>query len=105
MTNTSETLARGSSSSAAAAPARRRILILDDEIAIQKLLKIVLEGEGYETLFSDDGTKALEMIGEKGVDLVIQDLRMPKLDGLAFLRLFKERFPDVPSIVVTAYGT
>jgi two-component system response regulator PilR (NtrC family) len=87
------------------AATRRRVLVLDDELAIQRLLKMILEEEGYTVLNTDDGAQALEMMGREHVDLVIQDLRMPKMDGLTFLKRLKESFPDTPSIVLTAFGT
>jgi two-component system response regulator PilR (NtrC family) len=83
---------------------RRRILVLDDETSIQRLLTIILEGEGHEVITTDDGNVALEMISQNPVDLVIQDLRMPKMDGLTFLRKLKET-QSIPSIVLTAFGT
>ncbi|MGD0092991.1 MAG: response regulator, partial [Planctomycetota bacterium] len=84
---------------------QRRILVLDDELSLQRLLKVILEGEGYEVLATDDGRIALETVAAQQVDLIIQDLRMPKMDGLTFLRLLKEKRPEVPSIVLTAYGS
>ena len=84
---------------------RKRVLVLDDENAIQRLLKIVLESEGYDVVTTDDGRLALEMIRQQPIDLIIQDLRMPKMDGLQFLRHLKEQSPELPSIVLTAYGT
>ena len=66
---------------------QRRIVVLDDETAIQQLLKMILEGEGYEVFTTDDGNEALKMLDKQRVDLVIQDLRMPKMDGLEFLKL------------------
>ncbi|HYF49244.1 MAG TPA: sigma-54 dependent transcriptional regulator [Planctomycetota bacterium] len=84
---------------------KRRILVLDDEVAIQNLLRVVLESEGYQVFNTDDGRAALKMIGEHKIELVIQDLRMPKLDGLSFLKQLKQQYPDVPSIVITAFGT
>jgi two-component system response regulator PilR (NtrC family) len=87
------------------APAQRRILVLDDELSIQRLLRIVLESEGHAVVTTDDGHAALGIIANEKVDLVIQDLRMPKMDGLTFLRLLKERDPGIPSIVLTAFGT
>jgi len=84
---------------------RRRIVVLDDELSIQRLLKVILEGEGYEVITTDDGHAALDIVATQQVDLIIQDLRMPKLDGLTFLRLLKERHPGIPSIVLTAFGT
>ena len=92
-------------SAAPGTPARKRVLVLDDEPAIQRLLKVVLESEGYEVITTDDGHLALETIRHNPVDLIIQDLRMPKLDGLQFLRKLKEQNPELPSIVLTAYGT
>ncbi len=85
--------------------ARRRVLILDDEPAIQRLLGIILQSEGHEVIITDDGNAALEMIARQPIDLIIQDLRMPKMDGLTFLRMLKERRPEIPSIVLTAFGT
>lgn len=84
---------------------RHRILVLDDELAIQQLLKSILEGEGYDVVHTDDGTVALNIIATQGVDLIIQDLRMSKMNGLDFLRQLKERHPLIPSIVLTAFGT
>jgi len=89
-----------------AAPARRRsVVVLDDESAIQRLLKVILEGEGYSVFTTDDGHQVLELIERQPVDLIIQDLRMPKMDGLTFLKKLKAKHPDIPSIVVTAFGT
>ncbi|HLX64319.1 MAG TPA: sigma 54-interacting transcriptional regulator [Planctomycetota bacterium] len=89
----------------AAPPSRKRILILDDEQAIQRLLKLVLESEGYEVVTTDDGRLALDILRTQPIDLIIQDLRMPKMDGLQFLRQLKDQNPELPSIVLTAYGT
>jgi two-component system response regulator PilR (NtrC family) len=84
---------------------RRRILVVDDEASMQRLMRVILEGEGYEVVTTDDGQKALDWVGQQHFDLVIQDLRMPKMDGLTFLRLLKERRPGMLSIVVTGFGT
>jgi two-component system response regulator PilR (NtrC family) len=84
---------------------KRRILVLDDEHSIRVVLKSILEGEGYAVLDTDDGREALELMAAQAVDLIIQDLRMPKMDGLTFLKAVKQKFPDVPSIVLTAFGT
>ena len=89
----------------AAPPSRKRVIVLDDEQAIQRLLKLVLESDGYEVLITDDGRQVLEIVRQQTVDLIIQDLRMPKLDGLAFLKQLKEINPELPSIVLTAYGS
>ena len=102
----SERMASSSQATQTAAAARKpRILVLDDELSLQRLLQVILSGEGYEVLVTDDGHRALELIEQEGCDLIIQDLRMPKMDGLTFLRLLKERHPRVLSIVLTAFGT
>ena len=82
-----------------------RILLLDDEKSNRIVLKSIMEGEGYAVLHTDDGREALDMMADQHVDLIIQDLRMPKMDGLIFLKSVKQKFPDVPSIVLTAFGT
>jgi len=83
----------------------RRILVLDDEVSIQNLLRVILESEGHEVFTTDDGHIALKRIDDHGADLIIQDLRMPKMDGLSFLKKLKEKHDNIPSIVITAFGT
>ncbi|MCY3023429.1 MAG: response regulator, partial [Planctomycetota bacterium] len=100
-----DTVSNGTAARGAPAERRRRIVVLDDEVSIQRLLRVILEGEGYEVLATDDGQEALDIVARQPVDLIIQDLRMPKMDGLTFLRVLKERDPSVPSIVLTAFGT
>jgi two-component system response regulator PilR (NtrC family) len=89
----------------AAVSTRKRILVLDDEPSLQRLLRVILESEGYEVTVTDDGHAALGLAGQLPADLIIQDLRMPKMDGLTFLRLLKDRHPAIPVIVLTAFGT
>ncbi|MCX7804493.1 MAG: sigma-54 dependent transcriptional regulator [Planctomycetota bacterium] len=84
---------------------RGKILVLDDEPAIRKVLGAVLRCEGHQVYESGDGAEALDIVAREGCDLVIQDLRMPGMDGLRFLALLKERHPEVLSIVITAFGT
>lgn len=103
---TTHTSASSSHASARMTPSvPRRILVLDDEISIQNLLRVILESEGHAVFTTDDGHVALNRIDEHGVDLIIQDLRMPKMDGLTFLKKLKEKHADIPSIVITAFGT
>jgi two-component system response regulator PilR (NtrC family) len=90
---------------AAASAERKRIVVLDDEESIRRLLRVILAEEGCEVFATDDGFAALSHIQSQGCDLVIQDLRMPKMDGLIFLQSLKKRAPDIPVIVLTAFGT
>lgn len=85
----------------------RRILIVDDENSMRELLGIMLENEGFQTLKARDGLAALETFKteHETIDLVIQDLKMPGLDGVDLLRDLKRLRPDIPVIVITAFST
>jgi two-component system response regulator AtoC len=83
----------------------QRILVVDDEAKMRRLLEIMLSEMGYEVLQAADGREALQCLGDEGVDLVITDLRMPEMDGVALLNALREDNNPVPVIVVTAYGT
>jgi len=81
------------------------ILVVDDEVKMRRLLEIMLTQMDYDVLQAGDGLEAINIIAEQIVDLVITDLRMPKLDGVGLLKYLREQNNDVPVIVVTAYGT
>jgi two-component system response regulator AtoC len=81
------------------------ILVVDDEAKMRRLLEIMLTQMNYEVLQAADGLEALAVLTEHVVDLVITDLRMPNLDGIALLKQLREQNNEVPVIVVTAYGT
>lgn len=79
----------------------RRILIVDDEREIAELIEIYLRNEGFETMVAFDGEAALEIFEQKGADLVILDIMMPKLDGLEVCRRLR-REHHVPILMVSA---
>ena len=83
-----------------------RILVVEDDEFVCNSLKWLLTDEGYQVKVAVDGRRALAMIGaEAAYDLVITDLRMPDVDGLAVLKQVKAVSPDTPVIVLTGYGT
>ncbi len=84
---------------------RQQILIADDEVNLRKVLAAQLARDGYEVLQAEDGTKALELLREHHVDLLITDLRMPKMDGMTLLRAAHAEDPSLPVVVLTAHGT
>ena len=81
------------------------ILIVDDEKNYPLVLSVVLEEEGYETLTANSGHDALEILKNSDVDLVLTDMKMPVMDGVELLEQIKAREPDLPVIMMTAYGT
>jgi len=84
---------------------KRHILIADDEPLTRKSLLEILKFEGYKVSLASDGEEALRQIKENPPDVVIADLKMPKLDGIALLRKIKEYDSNIAVVLVTAYGT
>ncbi|MFT3823568.1 MAG: sigma-54 dependent transcriptional regulator [Chitinophagaceae bacterium] len=81
------------------------ILIIDDEKAIRKTLGEILSYEGYKIEEAGDGEEGLKKFKEKTFDVVLCDIKMPKLDGLEFLDKVREVNPDVPVIMISGHGT
>jgi DNA-binding response OmpR family regulator len=79
------------------------ILVVDDEPLYQRLLQINLETESYEVVTASDGEEALELFTIRKPDLIIMDIMMPKLDGLAACERIRQ-FSSVPIIMLTAKG-
>ena len=80
------------------------ILIIDDEKAIRKTLTEILSFEGYKMDEAADGEEGLKKFKEKTFDLVLCDIKMPKLDGIEFLQKAGEINPDVPIIMISGHG-
>ena len=83
----------------------KQILIADDEANLRRVLGAQLARDGYEVLLAEDGEQALAMVKEHHVDVVITDLKMPKLDGLGLLKRLAKDEPGLPVILITAHGT
>ena len=82
-----------------------RILVIDDEAAIRESLEVLLKLEGYTTKMAADGVEGLRILDQESFDLVLLDLALPGQSGLELLPQIKERHPDLPIIMITAYGT
>ena len=80
------------------------ILIIDDEKSIRKTLTEILSYEGYKIDEAGDGEEGLKKFREKTYDLVLCDIKMPKLDGIEFLEKAKQINADVPIIVISGHG-
>jgi two-component system nitrogen regulation response regulator GlnG len=82
-----------------------RILIADDEDSLRWVLEKGLRQAGYDVSSAKDGESALRVFEAEPCDLVLLDIRMPGIDGLAVLARLRERHPDVHVVVMTAHGT
>jgi two-component system nitrogen regulation response regulator NtrX len=80
------------------------ILIIDDEKAIRKTLTEILSFEGYKIDEASDGEEGLKTFKDKTYDVVLCDIKMPKLDGIEFLQKAGEINPDIPIIMISGHG-
>ena len=85
---------------------KERILIVDDEKDILELVKFNLTKEGYKTMFAKTGEKALDIVKNYRIDLIILDLMLPGIDGLDVTRIIRNdpEIQDVPIVMLTAKG-
>ncbi|MCB1900940.1 sigma-54-dependent transcriptional regulator [Cognatazoarcus halotolerans] len=81
------------------------ILIADDEPNMRRVLEIMLRKMGHTVFAAADGQEAFELARGNAIDLVITDLRMPRMDGITLLSTLREAGIDAPVIVITAHGT
>jgi putative two-component system response regulator len=84
---------------------RPRVLCVDDESVILQILRRLLEVQGFEPATCDDPLIALSEFTEGAFDVVITDIHMPGLDGLALMRKLRDIQPELPVVVVTGHGT
>ena len=81
-----------------------KILVIDDEKSIRNALKDVLEYEGHIIEEAEDGMAGIIMVRKTNYDLVLCDVKMPKLDGLEFLEMAFESRPDLNVIMISGHG-
>src|SRR5437868_13090070 len=84
---------------------KARILVVDDDASTREVFGELLERWGYDVEQTGDGHDALKLTAERHPDVIISDLVMPKLDGLALTRALREESPDTPVIIITGEGT
>ncbi len=83
---------------------KRNILIVEDEVKMRRILEVNLR-ERYNVLLANNGDEALSIIKGNEVNLILTDLKMPGKDGISLLHDVKDFAPDIPVILITAYGT
>jgi len=84
---------------------RKQILVADDEPNLRRVLSAQLERDGYDVHTVADGEAAVAELDRSHIDVVITDLRMPKVDGMGVLKHVLDRYPGMPVIMITAHGT
>jgi two-component system response regulator AtoC len=82
----------------------KRVLIVDDEMNMGHMLQIMLTKAGYITEAAPDGEEALQKMDQNEFDCILCDLRMPKMDGMTFLKKAREKYPEQTFIMMSAYG-
>ena len=82
-----------------------KILVVDDEKSIRDALNDILREEGYDVVVAGDGEEGLEKLNGEKIDLVLCDIKMPKMDGMELLKQVFDDGMDVPFIMISAHGT
>lgn len=80
------------------------ILIVDDEDALREVLSNELSKSGYQTMAAPDGEEALGMIKKNNFDLILLDIRMPKVEGIEVLKYVHKNYPKTKVIMMTGFG-
>jgi two-component system chemotaxis sensor kinase CheA len=91
----------------AAAAAKKRVLIAEDSLTTRTLEKSILEAAGYEVAVAVDGAAAWQLLEERGADLLVSDIEMPRMDGFTLTETVRrsQRFHDLPVVLVTSHET
>lgn len=82
----------------------KQLLIVDDQHGIRLLLGEVFKREGYQTFLASNGLEALGIAEREKIDCVLLDMKIPGMDGLEILKHVKAKWPDLPVMMMTAYG-
>jgi len=83
---------------------KKQILICDDQVNVRESYKLILEND-YDLVFAANGQDVLLYLTESVPDLIITDIKMPKMDGLTTLKELKKTHPDLPVLIVTGYDS
>ena len=84
---------------------RPSILLVDDEVAFANNLLKLLSKRGYDVVVVYNGADAVNMVGEKEFDVIILDMKMPGMDGIATLKEIKKKAPNVEVVILTGHGS
>src|SRR5262245_31593065 len=86
-------------------PEHAKILVVEDDPDIRRILEMFLTEKGFRVKVADDAARALEMLAEEPIDLILSDVRMPGMSGLDLLRHVKEQDPEIQLVLMSAYSS
>lgn len=84
---------------------KHRVLIVDDELNIRRILQASFDKNGWMALTAESGDEALRLLARERIDCVLTDVTMPGMSGYELQKEVAERYPDIPVVIMTAYGT
>src|SRR5207245_11094755 len=82
-----------------------KLLVVEDDPDIRKILELFLGEKGFRVKMADGAPRALELLGEEPIDLILSDVRMPGMSGLDLLRHVKEQDPEIQLVLMSAYSS
>lgn len=84
----------------------KKILIVDDDLKNRKLLRVLLQNSGYETIEAEDGEDGIKLAKEKNPSLILMDIQMPVMDGITAMKILKSEksMAGIPIIALTSYA-
>jgi DNA-binding NtrC family response regulator len=83
---------------------KSHILVVDDEDALRMVLSSELQSSGYEVSTASDGDEAINAVQSKKFDLLLLDIKMPRVDGFEVLKFVKKSYPQVKVIMLTGFA-
>ncbi len=83
---------------------KNRVLVVDDEAALRTVLSSELHTEGYMVSTASDGDEAIDLLQSHSFDLILLDIKMPRVDGFQVLRYVKEKLPHIKVIMLTGFA-
>ncbi len=81
-----------------------KLLLVDDEKDIREVISLVIKDQGFDVETAEDGAEGFELAGRYAPQIIITDIKMPRMDGIELLKKVKEQYEDIEVIVITAFG-
>jgi len=82
----------------------KAILVVDDEVGYREMIQMDLSDRGFNAFTAQGGAEALEILKKEKIDLVVTDMKMPKMDGLDTVKAIKKNHPGLPIVLMTGYA-